>query len=64
MRVCNISLGDGYAEGMPIVFQGNEVGRIIKRLDDGRYECAIDSDIVASWMSGGKCSFSLEVTKG
>ena len=47
--------------GSPITFQGKEIGQVIRTTEEGNTECAINSDIINSWIKEEKCSYSLEV---
>lgn len=49
--------------GTPIVFEGSEVGHVVKNNELGYAECAINSDIVNQLLRANKASFSLEVVK-
>lgn len=61
LRVVNIG-GIQAPAGTPITYQGQEVGKVIRPMDDEGYsECAINSDIVNQYIRGNAVSFSLEV---
>lgn len=47
--------------GTPIVYQGQEVGKVIRPAEEGFSECAINSDIVYQLFKSNAVSFSLEV---
>ena len=62
LRICRIA-GIEAPIGTPVTFQGNEIGHVIRSMEEGFCECAINSDIVHSWIRGNKASFSLEVIR-
>lgn len=45
----------------PIIYQGQEVGKVIRPTDEGYSECTINSDIVNQLIRSDAVSFSLEV---
>lgn len=60
LRVVNIG-GIQAPTGTPITYQGSEVGKVIRLMDEGYSECAINSDIVNQLIRNDAVSFSLEV---
>lgn len=60
LRVVNIG-GIQAPTGTPITYQGSEVGKVIRPMDEGYSECAINSDIVNQLIRNDAVSFSLEV---
>jgi hypothetical protein len=60
LRVINIG-GIQAPIGTPITCQGQEVGKVIRPMDEGYSECAINSDIVNQLIRSDAVSFSLEV---
>ena len=60
LRVVNIG-GIQAPTGTPIIYQGSEIGKVIRHMDEGYYECAINSDIVNQLIRNDAVSFSLEV---
>ena len=51
LRICRIA-GIEAPIGTPVTFQGNEIGHVIRSMEEGFCECAINSDIVHSWIRG------------
>lgn len=52
--------------GTSIIFQGNEIGKVIDTIDNGitcGIICDITDDTVRSWIDCNKVGFSLEVFK-
>jgi len=47
--------------GTPITYNGQEVGHVIRPMEEGFTECVINSDIVHQLIRGNAVSFSLEV---
>ena len=60
LRVVNIG-GIQAPTGTPITYQGSEIGKVIRRMDEGYSECAINSDIVNQLIRNDAVSVSLEV---
>lgn len=60
LRVVNIG-GIQAPIGTPITYQGQEVGKVVRPMDEGYSECAINSDIVNQLIRNDTVSFSLEV---
>ena len=60
LRVVNIG-GIQAPTGTPITYQGSEIGKVIRSMDEGYSECAINSDIVNQLIRNDAVSFSLEV---
>ena len=59
LRLCGIQA----PPGTPIVFEGSEIGHVVKNNELGYAECDINSDIVNQLLRANKASFSLEVVK-
>ena len=62
LRICRVA-GFEAPFGTPVTFQGNEIGHVIRSMEEGFCEIAINSDIVYQWIRGKECSFSLEVVR-
>ena len=56
LRICRIA-GFEAPVGTPVTFQGNEIGHVIRSVEEGFCEIAINSDIVHQWIRGKECSF-------
>ena len=62
LRICRVA-GFEAPVGTPVTFQGNEIGHVIRSMEEGFCEIAINSDIVHQWIRGKECSISLEVVR-
>ena len=62
LHICRVA-GFEAPAGTPVTFQGNEIGHVIRSMEEGFCEIAINSDIVHQWIRGKECSFSLEVVR-
>lgn len=62
LRICRIA-GFEAPVGTPVTFQGNEIGHVIRSVEEGFCEIAINNDIVYQWIRGKECSFSMEVVR-
>lgn len=62
LRICRVA-GFEAPAGTPVTFQGNEIGHVIRSMEEGFCEIAINSDIVHQWIRGKECNFSLEVVR-
>lgn len=49
--------------GTSITFQGNRIGHVIGTTEEGICECAINSDLVKSWIDSDKYECSIEVIR-
>lgn len=56
LRVCRIANAE-LPVGMPVTFQGNNIGKVINK-----NEIVIDNDMVYSMIRNDEVRFSLEVT--
>lgn len=49
--------------GTSVTFQGQKVGHVIGTTREGICECAINSDLVKSWIDEGKASISIDIRR-
>ena len=47
--------------GTSVTFQGQKVGQVIQKTEEGICRCAINSDVVKSWIDSDKAICSIEV---